>query len=91
MEATPGLPEGWEVVERPPALFRRYEFAAYRETRGFLDRLSALSQETGLYPDLGFGPKHVNITLYGAQGGAPGGAEYAFARRSAALALPEAT
>ncbi len=91
MSATLSLPEGWEVVDRPPALFRRYQFSSYKETRGFLDRLSELSKETGLYPDLGFGPKHVNVTLYGADGAAPASAEYAFANRAAALAGSEAT
>jgi pterin-4a-carbinolamine dehydratase len=91
MSAALSLPEGWEMVERPPSLFRRYQFGSYKETRGFLDRLSALSKETGVYPDLGFGPTHVNVTIYGADGTAPGGAEYAFADRVAALNPPEAT
>ena len=49
------VPEGWTAVERPPSLFRRFEFAAYAQTRGFLDRLAALSEQTGVFPDLGFG------------------------------------
>jgi pterin-4a-carbinolamine dehydratase len=80
------LADGWESVARPPSLFRRYEFASYRATRAFLDGLSALSTETGLYPDLGFGRTHVNVTLYGAGGGAPGDDEIEFANRTAALA-----
>jgi len=80
------LAQGWELVERPPSLFRRYEFASYRDTRAFLDGLAGLSNETGLFPDLGFGRTHVNVTLYGVGGGAPGEAEFDFANRAAALA-----
>lgn len=77
---------GWDAVAHPPSLFRRYVFASYRETRAFLDRLAALSAETGLYPDLGFGTTYVNVTVHGA----PGDAEIAFANRAAALAEPAA-
>ncbi len=82
-------PEGWNSVQQPPSLFRRFEFGSYRDTRAFLDRLAALSEETGLYPDLGFGPKHVNVTVYGADGKAPGDREIEFASRAAGLALPD--
>ena len=58
-------PEGWTAVERPPSLYRRFEFAAYSETRAFLERLAGLSKETGLYPDLSFGRTYVNVTVYG--------------------------
>ena len=51
-----------------------------------LDLLAALSEETGLFPDLGFGTTHVNVTVYGADGNAPGAAEAEFARRAGALA-----
>lgn len=83
------LPEGWKSVQHPPSLFRRFQFASYRDTRAFLDRLAALSEETGLYPDLGFGPTHVNVTVYGADGRAPGKAETDFAGRAGGLAFPE--
>jgi pterin-4a-carbinolamine dehydratase len=88
MSANVGLPEGWKSVDRPPSLFRRFQFASYRETRDFLDRLAALSEETGLYPDLGFGTTHVNVTVYRANGGPPGIEEIEFATRAAALAFP---
>jgi len=89
MFASLPLPEGWKSVQHPPSLFRRFQFASYRDTRAFLDRLASLSEETGLYPDLGFGPTHVNVTIYGAEGGAPGNAEIEFASRAAGLAFPE--
>jgi pterin-4a-carbinolamine dehydratase len=79
-------PEGWRLVERPPSFFRRFEFGTYAQTRAFLDRLAELSEETGLYPDLGFGTTHVNVTIYGPGGAQPGAAESAFALRAAALA-----
>jgi len=88
MFASLGLPEGWKSVERPPSLFRRFQFAAYGDTRAFLDRLAALSQETGIYPDLGFSTTHVNVTIYGAGGSVPGNDEVEFAIRAAALAFP---
>jgi pterin-4a-carbinolamine dehydratase len=89
MVPTLPLPEGWKPVQHPPSLFRRFEFSSYSDTRAFLDRLAALSEETGLYPDLGFGPKHVNVTVYGAGGKAPGDKEIEFAGKAAALALPD--
>jgi pterin-4a-carbinolamine dehydratase len=88
MAATSSVPEGWKSVEHPPSLFRRFQFASYRDTRAFLDRLAALSEETSLYPDLGFGPTHVNVTVYGADGKAPGDHEIDFATKAANLALP---
>jgi pterin-4a-carbinolamine dehydratase len=82
------IPEGWQSVRQPPSLFRRFQFASYRDTRAFLDRLTGLSEETGLYPDLGFGPTHVNVTVHGSEGKAPGSAEIEFASRAAGLAFP---
>jgi pterin-4a-carbinolamine dehydratase len=82
------LPEGWKAVQSPPSLFRRFEFKSYHETRAFLERLSALSQETGLYPDLGFGTTYANVTVYGKDGEMPGSAEIEFASRAATLAVP---
>jgi pterin-4a-carbinolamine dehydratase len=88
MSATLPLPEGWKAVQSPPSLFRRFEFTSYQETRAFLERLSALSKETELYPDLGFGTTYVNVTVYGKDGETPGAREIAFAGRAAALAIP---
>lgn len=88
MPATLSLPEGWRAVATPPSLFRRFQFDCYRDTRAFLERMAALSDETGLYPDLGFGPTHVNVTVYGSDGRAPGDKEVDFAGRAAALAFP---
>lgn len=82
------LPEGWKSVPAPPSLFRRFQFDSYRDTRAFLERLAALSEQTGLYPDLGFGTTHVNVTVYGKDGRAPGDNEVDFASRATALALP---
>ena len=79
-------PAGWQSIDRPPSLFRRFEFDSYALTRGFLDRLEKLSQETGIYPDLGFGPKHVNVTLYGPGGTPPEAGAFGFAARAGALA-----
>ena len=83
-------PEGGTAVEKPPLLYRRFDFAAYSETRAFLDRLGRLSKETGLYPDLSFTRTHVNVTVYGSDGAAVGAEEREFAIRAEAIAPVEA-
>lgn len=83
MTSTP--PAGWKQVERPASLFRRFEFSSYGETRAFLDAVAKLSEATGLYPDLGFGTTHVNVTMHCADGAAPGPQELEFARRVGGL------
>ena len=90
MTTEPRWPEGWTEVERPPALYRRFEFTAYPETRAFLDRLAALSEETGLYPDLSFTRTHVNVTVYGSDGAAIRAEDREFAARAEAIAPVEA-
>lgn len=75
-----GLPEGWQTVKSPPALFRRFEFADYAQTREFLDKLAELSEETGLHPDLSFGKTYANVTIAIADG-TPGVSERDFATR----------
>jgi len=82
MSSASAPPEGWTAVARPPSLFRRFEFPSYAQTRAFLDRLAGLSEETGLYPDLCFGPRHVNVTI---PTGALEARDGEFARRAAAL------
>ena len=79
------LLEGWTEIERPSSLYRRFEFAAYPETRAFLHRLAALSKETGLYPDLSFSRTYVNVTVYGAGEASVDAEARAFAARVEAL------
>ena len=86
MLAESPLPTGWSLVVQPPSLFRRFTFTGYRDTRAFLDRLAQLSEETRLYPDLGFGTTHANVTVYAPDGGLPGAEEHEFARRAGLLA-----
>jgi pterin-4a-carbinolamine dehydratase len=78
-------PEGWTEVEKPPSLYRRFEFAAYPEVRAFLDRLAGLSKETGLYPDLSFSRTYVNVTVHESGGTAVGAEARKFAARAEAL------
>lgn len=80
------LPDGWRRVERPPSLFRRFEFKSYAETRTFLDRLADLSEALDLYPDLGFSTKHVNVTIHEVAGSKLGDREASFANRAELLA-----
>jgi pterin-4a-carbinolamine dehydratase len=91
MTMEPRGPEGWTEVERPPSLYRRFEFAAYSQTRAFLDRLADLSEETGLYPDLSFTRTFVNVTVYGPGGAAVGAEARKFAARTQAIATVEAS
>jgi 4a-hydroxytetrahydrobiopterin dehydratase len=90
MTTQPGWPEGWTEMERPPSLYRRFEFAAYPETRAFLERLAGLSKETGLYPDLSFGRTYANVTVYGSGGAAVDAEARQFAARAEALVPVEA-
>ncbi len=90
MTTEPRWPAGWTEVEKPPMLYRRFEFAAYSETRAFLDRLAGLSKETGLYPDLSFSRTHVNVTVYGPDGAAIDAEAREFAARTEAVAPVEA-
>ncbi len=54
----------WQRRERPLRLERRLEFPNYGAARVFLDDAAALSEETGIYPDLNFGRTYVNLTLF---------------------------
>ena len=54
------IPEGWEARGKPPALFRRFSFERYSETRDFLDAMAALSEEAGLHP------QNINFAINGA-------------------------
>lgn len=91
MSPTPetNAPPGWEVRDRPPLLFRRFEFDGYAATRAFLDALEALSKEQGYYPDLSFAPKYANVTVQARDGKALTADDYAFAVRVTELAGPK--
>lgn len=81
-------PAGWKRNDRPPNLFRRFEFGAYGDTRAFLDRLAEVSKETGYYPDIGFGKTHANITIHARDGTALGPDDLTFAQRVNGLERP---
>ncbi len=87
MTDTLAIPEGWRPVTSPPSLFRRFEFTCYAETREFLDQLSLISEESRIYPDLGFGRTYVNVTLRGEGSAMPAGAEIDFAGRANTMAV----
>lgn len=74
------LPDGWDEAKgKSPALSRRFDFPAYRQTREFLDKLADLSEQEGYYPNLGFGTTHVNVTIDARDGAALGEADVRFA------------
>ena len=60
--------QGWQERVRPVRLERRYEFPDYATLRDFLDRAAELSEQAGLYPDMGFGRDYVNVTIHLAEG-----------------------
>jgi 4a-hydroxytetrahydrobiopterin dehydratase len=53
----------WTQRTRPDRLERRIEFDDYESTRIFLERLNALAESEGRYPDISFGRTYVNLTL----------------------------
>ncbi len=77
--------QGWSVQMRPPRLARRYEFASYGATRGFLDELATLSELLGCHPDLNFARTYVNVSL-GMNAEEPGTMERDFAAAADAIA-----
>ena len=73
------MTESWNHRQRPERLERRLEFADYDATRGFLERLELLSQQTGRFPDISFGRTYVNLTVRPLDDGEPvGEAEHDF-------------
>lgn len=62
------MSEQWSERNRPLRLERRYVFPDYATLRTFLDRAAALSEQTQLYPDIGFGRDYVNVTIYAEEG-----------------------
>lgn len=58
----------WKERERPPRLEKRYEFESYEALRAFLDDAAKLSEEKGLFPDIGFGKTYANFTIHMEEG-----------------------
>ena len=59
----------WKERDRPPRLEKRYEFESYEALRAFLDDAADLSEEKGLFPDIGFGKTYANFTIHTEEGG----------------------
>lgn len=62
-EQTEPRVEGWKRGNRPPILEKRFEFESYAQTRAFLEHLEQLSEAQGIYPDLSFSRRRVNVAL----------------------------
>jgi len=75
----------WTQRPRPDRLERRIEFDDYESTRTFLERLNALAEELGRFPDISFGRTYVNLTLRPEDGEAVGDPEQDFAAAIDAL------
>ncbi len=57
------MDQPWTQRPRPDRLERRIEFDDYESTRVFLERLNALAEQEGRFPDISFGRTYVNLTL----------------------------
>lgn len=86
MSEDSSIAEGWVCNERPPNLHRRFAFRDYGETSAFLDRLAALSKETGYYPDISFGKVYANVTIHANDGSQIDARDLEFAQRVNTLA-----
>ncbi|MHB8744143.1 MAG: 4a-hydroxytetrahydrobiopterin dehydratase [Sulfuricaulis sp.] len=80
-------PEGWGRHERPPSLFRRFQFGNYSETRAFLDRLETLSKEVEYFPDISFGTTYANVTVHARNTSYINQNDIDFAQRTTELAM----
>ena len=58
----------WQERNRPLRLEKRYEFDSYDSLRTFLDEAADLSEEKGLYPDIGFSRNHASFTIHAEEG-----------------------
>jgi len=91
--ATPVAEHQWTRRERPLRLERQLRFADYGRLRDFLDRAGAVSEQTGIFPNLSFGRDYVNLTLFADDdSGSLAPASERFAQRIDGLAVadPEA-
>lgn len=62
--------QNWQERNRPVRLEKRYEFESYDKLRAFLDEAADLSEEKGLFPDIGFGKTYANFTIHSDEGSA---------------------
>ena len=58
----------WQERNRPSRLEKRYEFDDYETLRVFLEDAADLSEQKGLYPDIGFGRTHASFTIHTDEG-----------------------
>ena len=60
--------QNWREKNRPARLEKRYEFENYDKLRSFLDDVADLSEQKGLFPDIGFGSTYANFTIHTDEG-----------------------
>ena len=60
--------QDWQERSRPVRLEKRYEFDSYDALRAFLDDAADLSEQKGLFPDIGFGKTYANFTIHTNEG-----------------------
>ena len=73
------MDQPWTQRPRPDRLERRIEFEDYESTRTFLERLNALAEQQGRFPDISFGRTYVNLTLRPDEGESLGEGDQHFA------------
>jgi len=79
------MEQPWTQRPRPDRLERRIEFDDYESTRTFLERLNALAEQEGRFPDISFGRTYVNLTLRPEEDAGVSESEQAFAAAIDAL------
>ena len=60
--------QNWRERNRPSRLEKRYEFENFDALRAFLDDAADLSEQKGLFPDIGFGKTYANFTIHPDEG-----------------------
>jgi len=56
------LGPSWDI--RDGKLFRHFDVANFKESKAFVDKVSALADEMNHHPDITFSFKYVDIVLY---------------------------
>jgi len=60
--------KNWQERSRPSRLEKRYEFENYDALRIFLDAAADLSEQKGVFPDIGFGKTYANFKIHADEG-----------------------
>ena len=56
------LGDAWEI--RDGKLFKHFDFNNFKESKAFVDKVSALAEQVNHHPDITFSFKYVDVVLY---------------------------